>query len=169
MGSRKKTGAATTGARRKSSPRGGRTSTTAGSGKSRAGRRLTTPTPSTPAAPVAPSPVQTRRSHSRSSVADRYVAGPFWSDASQAWRVEYVERDESMPGGWWEGSFYCGRLEDAEHLAVASRKVKSREDWMYLRRDAISLAIVQGAGFLYRVMHGEREAFNNVPCPPGRR
>lgn len=163
MASRKKTGGAPTGARRKPSRPGGRTSTTAGTGTPQAGRRSTTPTPSIPSPRGS-----TGRAPKLNALApgQYFVAGPFWSDGAQAWRVEYVERDVTMPGGWWEGSFYCQHEPDAQRLADLSRAVRSRAAWVQLQQEAVVMALRDGSGFIYRVMAGQRDVFKARPVPP---
>jgi hypothetical protein len=87
------------------------------------------------------------------------VTGPFWSDASKAWRVEFYQNDKSLPGGFYQGSFYCSAEFDAIRLAEEARKVKSREEWLNIRGLAIELAAERRDGFIYRVMAGECETF----------
>lgn len=91
------------------------------------------------------------RSESRDECA---VVGPFYSQAHDAWRVEYNDCDST--GAWWESSFYCEDEADAKRLARAAHKVKGRADWIGLHREAREIAAEGGNGFLYRIMLGER-------------
>jgi hypothetical protein len=87
------------------------------------------------------------------------VTGPFWSDASRAWRVEFYQNDHTLPGGFYQGSFYCSEESDAITLALAAHGVKSRAEWLGLRELALELAKDRRDGFLYRLMAGECETF----------
>ncbi len=173
MASRKKTGTASTGAPRKNSRQAGHTSTTASTGTGRsAPRSITSTRPFSLAAQQAeqaasqtsPKPSGKKKIASRSDIihlrnGEFMVYGPFWSDAMQAYRVEYWERDSMVPGGQWGSSFYCSRVEDAARIGEAAKQVKSRVEWMELRELAMELAAQQKEGFLYRVMTGAREHY----------
>jgi len=140
----KKRGTARTAAPRKPSPRGTSMPTTARIG--------TAPTRTLYATTGKPRPAKLKYR------SDFSVRGPFWSDAMQAWRVEYSERDNKIPGGWYEGSFLCATMEDASKIAKACETITCRADWLALRDEALRIASSGGHGFIYRVMTGgERE------------
>lgn len=136
----KKRGTARTAAPRKPSPRAGATPTNA-----RTGTALTRTLYATPSK---------KRPKKLTYRSDFRVQGPFWSDAMQAWKVEYSERDSMIPGGWYEGSFLCATLEDASKIAKACETITCRADWLALRDEALRIAASGGSGFIYRVMTG---------------
>lgn len=171
MGSRKKIGSAPTGARPLRSQAAGRTRTTASSGTAPGGRHsITLPRKASPE--IGPSRkgkprIEEVSSPSRkpstrrmtTSPSEPHVTGHFWSDAAQAWRVEFYQEDVTLPGRCYQGSFYCQQEEDARELAEAARGIRTREEWLNLRGRAMEIAKQQRQGFIYRLMAGECETF----------
>ena len=85
------------------------------------------------------------------------VSPPFWSDAMKAMVIEYREPDPSVPGGWWESRIYASSEEHAATLHRELQSVTTRKMWMDIgHKAAKTLAVMQGNGFLYRTMMGER-------------
>lgn len=102
-----------------------------------------------------------------------YVSPPFWSDAMQCYRVEYVDRikswfeDESgnKTLGWRSrsSSLFCMSLEDAQRLYQKARNIKSWESWIEIHSEAIEIARHRmDSGLLFRIMEGTREEFRNL-------
>lgn len=86
------------------------------------------------------------------------VGRPFWSNAHNAWRVEFALQDKD--GRWHTSSFYCEHQDDATRLAdEAGHGQATYEHWCELRELAVKLA-GKSNGFLYRIMvDGSEETF----------
>lgn len=103
------------------------------------------------------------RSDSRKRFHRHVVSGPYWSDATRAYRVEFYQAHRQWASHTRQSSFYCSEEADAIRLFNAAKRVKSWEQWLDLRTLAADLAIGRSDGFLYRMMAGEREVFIQPP------
>jgi hypothetical protein len=164
----KKAGSARTAAPRSPSRRAGRTRKTARTGFSpeqtlserpfslkaqqREAASMTSPKPS-------PKRMTASPSDSKLGYQRPVITGPYWSDATVAWRIEFYQHHPKRASLSRGSSFYCSEQADAERLYAAASKVKTWAQWLALRTVAVELAVGRRDGFLYRVMAGEREVF----------
>lgn len=135
-------------AKRRHSPRAGRTTTAARSGTRRA-KRQSDSKPRKKLAPPLPSPVEVASKRLKPTVE---VHGPFYAQAYRAYKVEYSEWTGTE---WWTSAFYCEHEATAQLLAGEARKVKDRAGWKRLHNKAKEIATEESNGFLYRIMVGQ--------------
>lgn len=85
------------------------------------------------------------------------VGKPFYSDAMQAYIIEYVEPDAKVPGGRWESRVYCESEATARDMYVCLASVTTRDEWCREGHVAAKQLLAEnGRHFLYRTLMGER-------------
>jgi len=114
---------------------------------------------STPSPTLSPKKPTTFPSDSKLGYQRPVITGPYWSDATVAWRIEFYQHHPKRASLSRGSSFYCSELADAQRLYHDASKVKSWKQWLALRSVATELAVGRRDGFLYRIMAGEREVF----------
>ena len=171
MASRKRTGSVTTAARRKNSRQAGRTRKVARTGPGTSDKPFSLRAQQRELIASRPT-IQKNLSRSEQREEKEYhkpaISGPWWSHATQAYRVEFYQPHKRYASHNRESSFYCSHETDAKLLLQAALKQPSWLGWLDLKRtameiaqDRVALGVHDGTpdGFLYRIMAGDREVF----------